>query len=71
MHLALAEQISIDQPPGIRAAFESLASRTDEHKAFHELMECLGEVVWEAQRLGKPLNNESYLALIQRRATIF
>jgi hypothetical protein len=71
MHLALAEQISIDQPPGIRAAFESLSSRADEHKAFHELMECLGEVVWEAQRLGKPLNNESYLALIQRRATTF
>jgi hypothetical protein len=71
MHLALAEQVSIDQPPGIRAAYENLASRTDEHQAFHELMECLGEVVWEAQRLGKALDNDTYLTLIKRRATTF
>lgn len=71
MHLALAEQVSIDQPPGIRVAYEKIAIRKNEHEACHDLMECLGEVVWEAQRLGKPLNNETYLALIQRRATTF
>ena len=33
------------------------------------VMEALGEVVWEAQRLGKPLDNDHYLDLIRRQAT--
>ncbi len=69
MHLAIAEQVSIDQPPGIRRAYESLASRVGEHEAVHEIMECLGQVIWESQRLSRPLNNETYLDLIERRAT--
>lgn len=68
MHLAIAEQISIDHPPGIRQAHHKLASRFDEHEAVHQIMECLGEVVWEAQRLNKPLDNDTYLDLILRRA---
>jgi hypothetical protein len=69
MHLAIAEQISIDHPPGIRAAYAKLAARHGEHDAIHEIMECLGQVVWEAQRLGTPLDNDTYLDLLQRRAT--
>lgn len=68
MHLAIAEQLSIDQPPGIRDAYQRLSARSDAHQAAHEVMECLGQVVWEAQRLGKPLDSDSYLDLIRRRA---
>lgn len=69
MHLAIAEQISIDHPPGIRAAYAKLVARHGEHDAIHEIMECLGQVVWEAQRLGTPLDNDTYIDLLQRRAT--
>lgn len=70
MHLAITEQLSIDQPPGIRAAYEQLLRRTgNPHDATHEIMECLGQVVWEAQRLGKPFSSEHYLDLLNRRAT--
>lgn len=68
MHLAIAEQLSIDQPPGIREAYQRLSARTDAHHAAHEIMECLGQVVWEAQRNRTPLNSEAYLELIRRRA---
>ncbi len=68
MHLAIAEQISIDHPPGIRKVYSQLASRMDEHDAIHEIMECLGQVIWEAQRLGTPLDNDTYLELLKRRA---
>lgn len=69
MHLAITEQLSIDQPPGIRAAFERLvARRGSEHDAQHELIECLGETVWESQRSGLPLDSEAYLERIRRRA---
>lgn len=69
MHLAIAEQLSIDHPRGIRLAYEGLASRTDTHHAAHEIMECLGQVVWEAQRLGTPLDSDAYIDLIRQRAS--
>jgi hypothetical protein len=73
MHLAIAEQLSIDQPPGIRAAYERLArSRGDAHAASHDVMDCLGEVVWSAQRAGSALPPDEmsarYLDCLARRA---
>jgi hypothetical protein len=68
MHLAIAEQLSIDHPPGIRSAYQQLVARTDAHQAAHEIMECLGQVVWEAQRLGTPLDSDTYIDLIRQRA---
>jgi Domain of unknown function (DUF1841) len=73
MHLAIAEQLSIDQPPGIRAAYEQLVRRRgDAHAAAHEVMECLGEIVWTAQRAGLALPPEEmsarYLDCLARRA---
>ncbi|WP_066453990.1 DUF1841 family protein [Castellaniella caeni] len=69
MHLAIQEQISIDHPPGIRAAWNTLLQTHDEHEAAHVIMDALGEVVWEAQRLGTPLDNDHYLDLIRRYAS--
>jgi hypothetical protein len=69
MHLAIREQVSIDHPPGIRAAHQKLTASRGEHDAEHVIMEALGQVIWEAQRLGAPLDNEKYLDLILRHAT--
>jgi len=69
MHLAINEQLSIDQPPGIKAAFQGLMATRDAHEAAHVIMEALGETVWESQRLGTPLDTEKYLELIRRHAT--
>lgn len=68
MHLSIAEQISIDQPPGIRAAFLGLAQRLDsEHEAHHQIMECLGEMIWNSQRSGLPPDGASYVECVKRR----
>ena len=54
---------------GIRAAVEWLAShRPSLHEAHHEVMEALGEMVWESQRLGKPFDGERYIERIRQRA---
>lgn len=51
MHLTIEEQISIDQPPGIRAHFLRLTHKFEsEHDAQHRMMECLSEMIWHAQR---------------------
>jgi hypothetical protein len=68
MHLSIAEQISIDQPPGIRAAFLALAQRLgSEHDAHHQMMECLGEMIWTSQRSGLPPDGEAYIDCVRRR----
>ncbi|HMW18204.1 MAG TPA: DUF1841 family protein [Accumulibacter sp.] len=68
LHLAIAEQISIDQPPGIRKAYQTLRQRLDVHDAEHALIECLGEALWYAQRQGGAIDQPAYLESIRRRA---
>ncbi len=68
MHLAIEEQLSIDQPPGIRAVFESRRSQSgDQHAALHDILECLGETLWRAQRDRAPLDGAAYLDCVRRR----
>ncbi len=68
MHLAINEQLSIDQPPGIRAAFAALVKRRDNaHGALHHIMDCLAETIWQAQRSGTALDQTQYLDCLRRR----
>lgn len=70
MHLSISEQCSIDQPPGIRQAVELLtARRGDLHAAHHEVMDCLGRMIWESQRSGRPPDGQAYIDAVRRRAT--
>jgi hypothetical protein len=70
MHLSISEQISIDQPRGIRQAFDLLAARRgSSHEAHHEVMECLGEMMWASQRSGLPPDGAAYIDCVRRRAT--
>ncbi|MCO5976781.1 DUF1841 family protein [Ideonella oryzae] len=70
MHLTISEQVSIDQPHGIRQAVELLAARRQSlHDAHHEVMDCLGEMVWASQRSGLPPDGHAYLDAVRQRAT--
>lgn len=51
MHVAIKEQLSINQPIGICERFSHLQNITgSEHVATHQVMECLAEMMWQAQR---------------------
>ena len=70
MHLSISEQCSIDQPRGIRQAVELLTHRRDSlHEAHHAAMDCLGQMIWESQRAGRPPDGDAYVACVQRHAT--
>ena len=70
MHLSISEQVGIDQPRGIKQAYELLAARRGSaHEAQHEVMECLGEMVWASQRSGLPPDGDKYIDCVRRRAT--
>jgi hypothetical protein len=69
MHVAIEEQLSIDQPTGIASSFAALAAkRGDRHEAMHDAMECLGEMVWRSQRDHAPPDAATYLECLQKRA---
>jgi hypothetical protein len=69
LHVALEEQLSIDQPPGIVERFAALLARAGErHDAMHEAIECLAETVWRSQRDRAPPDAAAYLACLERRA---
>ena len=69
MHLAIEEQLSIDQPPGIRAAVTALERRTGSaHDARHAVMDCLAEMVWQSQRNGVAFDNAIYLDCLAKKA---
>jgi Domain of unknown function (DUF1841) len=68
MHMAIEEQLAIDQPTGIRAAFETLlTSEGSEHDAKHRIMDCLAETLWQAQRSGTQPDTQLYLDCLSRK----
>lgn len=68
LHLAIAEQLSIDQPPGIRARYaQLLAQYGDAMDAQHAMMDCLGEMIWQVQRQQAAFDPDAYLRCLDRR----
>jgi Domain of unknown function (DUF1841) len=67
MHLAIEEQLTIDQPAGLRGHYAALTRRLgDEHAAQHLVMECLGEMLWHAGRSGTAPDAQRYLDCLAR-----
>ena len=68
MHLTIEEQISIDQPTGIRGQYQRLTRKCGtEHDAQHRMMECLGEMIWQAQRDKAQPDASLYFACLEKQ----
>ncbi|MEJ2619283.1 MAG: DUF1841 family protein [Candidatus Thiodiazotropha sp.] len=67
MHLTLIEQVSTDRPLGITRLYRQLCQRKGEsHEAEHQLMECLGRSLWEAQVENRMPDELAYLDCVKR-----
>ncbi len=67
MHISLMEQVSTDRPPGIAELYRRLSQKLgDAHGAEHQLMECLGRMLWEAQSANRMPDEVAYLDCIRR-----
>lgn len=65
MHIAIEEQLAIDQPRGIRAYYQAiLKHEPDAHSAQHRIMDCLGETLWQADRQQSAPDATAYLACL-------
>lgn len=68
MHLSIREQVSIDQPAGVADYHRQLSAQLgSEFDAEHEMMDCLGEMIWQAQRAGHAPDPGVYLACLARK----
>jgi hypothetical protein len=69
MHIAIEEQLSLDQPRGVRECYRTLLDKMpDEHAVQHRIMECLGEMLWHSQRMQTPLDETQYMSCLARLA---
>lgn len=67
LHLTILDQLSLDQPHGIRAHYQRLlAHYGDPHRAEHAIMDCLAEALWNIQRSGSAFDDAAYFQCIQR-----
>ena len=68
LHLALEEQLSIDQPAGVAQRFAGLLAKLgDRHDALHEAIDCLAEMVWRSQKDRAPPDAGLYLDCLRRK----
>ena len=67
MHLALREQVATNRPIGITMCFKSLIKKTGSaHDAEHQMMECLGEALWNAQQNSIAPDEQAYLSCLKK-----
>ncbi len=68
MHIALREQVGTDRPAGIAELYRrAVERRGDPHAVEHDMMECLGEVLWRAQRDNAVPDEAAYFECLNRR----
>ncbi len=68
MHLSIEEQLSIGQPHGVREEFARLARKFESgHQAQHAMMECMAEMIMQAQRSGTGPDAAVYLSCLARQ----
>lgn len=66
MHIAIQEQLATDRPPGILQLYQRGRSRfPDAHELEHRIMECLAEMIWQAQRDGSQPDEAAYLNCVR------
>ncbi len=69
LHIAIEEQITTDRPPGVIDIYQALRERFDDsHMVEHQMMDCLAEALWQAQRHGGQPSEKDYLACLRRQA---
>ena len=66
MHISIQEQLGTQRPAGIIELYQALLSQFgDPHEVEHQMMECLGQMIWQAQRDNTVPNDETYLECLR------
>lgn len=68
MHVSIIEQLSINQPFGVKELYIELCQKyADEHEAQHHVMDCLAEMIWQAQYNNMQPDPQIYLSCLRNK----
>lgn len=71
MHMGLREQLGTNRPAGIRECYQTLCNKhQSSHEAEHDMMDCLAEAIWQAQKHGTLPDEAAYLACLKLKSEI-
>lgn len=67
LHLGLREQLQTDRPIGIKKIYLDLSKKfADPHQIEHRMMECLAQILWDAQHTHIPPDERIYLECLKK-----
>ncbi len=67
LHIALREQLAMNKPDGIKQIYEQLSRQyPDIHQLEHNMIDCLAEALWLAQRNNTLTDEKQYLDNLKR-----
>ena len=67
MHISIHEQLSTQRPVQITDLYQQLLNKYhDPHTVEHHMMECLGQMIWQAQRDNTLPDESHYLDCLQK-----
>ena len=70
LHLALRDQLSINQPKGIKEAHQKLIKQhKDPHAVEHLMMKYIAEMIYISQKNNTAMDHENYLKRIKSMTT--
>ncbi len=70
LHLALRDQLSSNQPKGVKEVHQKLIIHfKDPHEVEHLMMECIEEMIYISQKSNTTMDQESYLNCITNLTT--
>lgn len=68
LHLTIQEQLALQRPPELVDLYRQLINKhSDKHTAEHDIMECLSEMIWQAQRHQSIANENKYIDCIRKK----
>ena len=69
LHLSLREQLSINQPLGIKKIYQKILTRTkDPHETEHRMMDCIVQMIFSSQKDNMPMDHQSYIHCLQNQS---
>ncbi|BBB23642.1 conserved hypothetical protein [Isorropodon fossajaponicum endosymbiont JTNG4] len=69
LHLSLREQLSINQPLGIKKIYQKILTQTkDPHQTEHKMMDCITQMIFSAQKNNTPMDHQSYIHCLQNQS---
>lgn len=66
LHLAIQDQLQTQRPQGVMQIYQDLlAKHEDAHTVQHYMMDCLAQIMWQAQQTGVMPDENAYLQALR------